>query len=128
VVTYETLITVDNPGERLLPGMTADVAILVAQALDSTKVPNAALRYSPPLEVELEQDAPARLLRNQRILYVPGSKAGRLRPVVVKIGISDGSETEILGGLAAGTPVVTATRSVPAGKAGLTPPTPPPAP
>jgi HlyD family secretion protein len=128
VVTYETLITVENPGERLFPGMTADVAILVAQTPDSTKVPNAALRYSPPQEVEMEQDNPKGLLRNQRLLYIPGSQPGRLRPVVVRIGISDGVETEILGGVAAGTPVVTATRSVPTGKAGLTPPTPPPAP
>ncbi len=76
----------------------------------------------------MEQDNPKGLLRNQRLLYIPGSKPGRLRPVVVRIGISDGVETEILGGVAAGTPVVTATRSVPTGKAGLTPPTPPPAP
>ena len=31
VVTYETIISVDNPEQKLFPGMTADVSILVAE-------------------------------------------------------------------------------------------------
>jgi HlyD family secretion protein len=45
VVTYTVVISVDNPGERLLPGMTANVKLV-----DVLKVPNAALRFRPPGE------------------------------------------------------------------------------
>ncbi len=125
VVTYETMISVDNPDQRLFPGMTADVAILVARRASVTKVPNAALRYSPPEGVALEGYPPARLERTQRLLYVPGSNPGQLRPVIVRPGISDGVETEIVTGLASGTPVVTATRTLASLGSGVVPPPPP---
>lgn len=125
VVTYETMITVENPDQRLFPGMTADVAILVARRTDALKVPNAALRYTPPEGIELEAAPPARLQRTQRLLYVPASNPGRLRPLIVRAGISDGAETEILDGLQQGTAVVTATLSVPTRGSGLIPPPPP---
>jgi HlyD family secretion protein len=44
VVTYDVVITVDNPEQILLPGMTAYVSIVVAQRDDALLVPNAALR------------------------------------------------------------------------------------
>jgi HlyD family secretion protein len=45
VVTYTVVIGVDNPGGRLLPGMTANVKMIVAEKPNVTKVPNAALRF-----------------------------------------------------------------------------------
>lgn len=48
VVTYETLLTVDNAQLLLRPGMTATAEILVQQVEDALLVPNAALRFSPP--------------------------------------------------------------------------------
>ena len=47
VVTYTVVISVDNPGERLLPGMTANVKLVYDQKADVIKVPNAALRFRP---------------------------------------------------------------------------------
>jgi HlyD family secretion protein len=47
VVTYNVVIGVDNPGRRLLPGMTTTIRIAVASTRDALKVPNAALRYRP---------------------------------------------------------------------------------
>jgi HlyD family secretion protein len=47
VVTYNVVISVDNPGHRLLPGMTTTIRIAVASQLDALKVPNAALRFRP---------------------------------------------------------------------------------
>lgn len=49
VVTYETVLTVDNSGQLLLPGMTATAEILVKQVEDALLLPNAALRYAPPV-------------------------------------------------------------------------------
>ena len=48
VVTYTVVISVDNPGERLLPGMTANVKLVYDHKPDVLKVPNAALRFRPP--------------------------------------------------------------------------------
>jgi HlyD family secretion protein len=48
VVTYQTVLAVDN-GERLLqPGMTATAEIIVTEVHDAVVVPNAALRFTPP--------------------------------------------------------------------------------
>jgi len=108
VVTYETIITVDNPEQKLFPGMTADVSILVAERTNALKIPNAALRYTPPEDAKFEQ-AQEKLQRNQRLVYLKSSDGVRLKPVIVKAGLTDGAETEILEGLTEGTPVVTST-------------------
>lgn len=47
VVTYTVVVSADNPDLRLLPGMTANVQIVVEERKDSLKVPNAALRFQP---------------------------------------------------------------------------------
>ena len=47
VVTYTVVVSVDNPGGLLLPGMTATVDFEVAQAADVLKVSSAALRLQP---------------------------------------------------------------------------------
>jgi HlyD family secretion protein len=47
VVTYTVIISVDNPGSRLLPGMTANVKLVYAEKPSVLKVPNAALRFRP---------------------------------------------------------------------------------
>jgi HlyD family secretion protein len=50
VVTYTTVIRTRNPGERLRPGMTANVTVRVARREAVAKVPNAALRFRPPVD------------------------------------------------------------------------------
>src|ERR1700724_3389528 len=52
VVTYDAIIDFANPELKLFPGMTAYVTIPVATAEDVVKIPNAALRYKPPLPPE----------------------------------------------------------------------------
>jgi HlyD family secretion protein len=107
VVTYETIITVDNREQKLFPGMTADVSILVADHKDVLKISNTALRYTPPTTAKFEQAPPATLERNQRLVYSPGSNGTLLKPVIVKVGITDNVDTEILDGIAAAARVVT---------------------
>ena len=56
VVTYATIVNVDNPEKKLLPGMTATVSIIVGEAKNVLRVPNGALRFTPPLsEAELKK-------------------------------------------------------------------------
>lgn len=47
VVTYTVVIEANNPGQRLLPGMTANVSIVTGQSEGVLSVPNSALRYNP---------------------------------------------------------------------------------
>lgn len=56
VVTYDTIVSFDNPELKLFPGMTAYVSIPVASVNDVIKVPNAALRYKPDLPAEKVQE------------------------------------------------------------------------
>ncbi len=52
VVTYTTIVDVDNPGMKLRPGMTATVSIITGEAKGVLRVPNAALRFTPNLAAE----------------------------------------------------------------------------
>src|SRR6266571_2092172 len=53
VVTYVTIIDVTNPNLKLKPGMTANVSVIVTHHNNVLKIPNAALRFRPPKNVEL---------------------------------------------------------------------------
>src|SRR5438876_4889450 len=48
VVTYTTVVGVNNDDLKLRPGMTANVSIITAQRPGALKIPNAALRFRPP--------------------------------------------------------------------------------
>jgi HlyD family secretion protein len=48
VVTYDTIIEVNNEDMKLKPGMTANVSVVIAERHDTLKIPNSALRYRPP--------------------------------------------------------------------------------
>ncbi len=48
VVTYSVIINVDNSTLQLRPGMTANITFLVASQAGVLRIPNAALRYTPP--------------------------------------------------------------------------------
>jgi HlyD family secretion protein len=111
VVTYETIIDVENPERKLFPGMTADVSILVAERDAALKIPNAALRYTPPENAVFERAPPATLERSQRLAYALAGDTTTLKPIVVRVGITDSVSTEVLDGLAEGTRLVTSTLS-----------------
>jgi HlyD family secretion protein len=48
VVTYSVIVSIQNRDLKLKPGMTANITITVAERTNVVKVPNAALRYTPP--------------------------------------------------------------------------------
>ena len=104
VVTYNVVVNVDNRDLRLKPGMTANVSIVVAQRDAVLKVPNAALRFTPPTAGQAagvtlggkpikvrgaEQAAPSRTIWKEGL-------SGDLEPIHVQTGISDGLATEIV--------------------------------
>ena len=56
VVTYTTIVNVENPEKKLLPGMTATVSIIAGEAKNVLRVSSAALRFTPNLSAaELEK-------------------------------------------------------------------------
>ncbi len=59
VVTYDTIISVDNRDLKLRPGMTANVSIVVARRDNVLRIANAALRLRVPETVAVKRDEPA---------------------------------------------------------------------
>lgn len=99
VVTYNVVVAVDNPGARLLPGMTAYVSITVDERPDALLVPNAALRFRP----ETTDDAPSGDRSGVRKRAAAGGTVhvldgDTLRAVPVSTGITDQRRTEITEG------------------------------
>lgn len=106
VVTYTTIITVDNADLKLLPGMTASVVITTARRENVLRVANGALRFNPPASAVVRhsgENPPARDARLAYELAAPpgpdGRGSGELVPVAVRAGLSDTTHTEILSGL-----------------------------
>jgi HlyD family secretion protein len=94
VVTYTAVIDVHNPELKLKPGMTANVTATVAERNDVLKVPNAALRFRPVAAPQAENDQRPSGARRQQVLWKL-EKDGKLRPVPVTVGLSDGTHSEI---------------------------------
>ena len=118
VVTYDTVIGVNNADLKLKPGMTANVSIIVAQRDNVLKIRNAALRFRPPdattpppvAERRRPGQRPVGGSRGERRSRTDGLCPARRRkpkPVQIKIGISDGISTEVIEGLKEGDRVVT---------------------
>ncbi len=144
VVTYNVRISVANPEQVLLPGMTAYVTIGVQQREDVLRVPNAALRFKPSEGAdkagEAGQDRPTvDKSAEKAVADKSGDKAGsapgkskkrdgqsgtvyvldgeKIRPVSVQLGITDNRLSEVLGGdLKAGDQVVVGENAPTGGK------------
>lgn len=100
VVTYDAVLDVENPELLLRPGMTANVTFVTQEAKDVLKVPNAALRFRLEPGNRKDESGPG-----QRLVTV--LRGGKPERVPVKVGVTDGSFTEVLSGLEEGEQVVT---------------------
>ena len=115
VVNYTVVVSVSNPENKLLPGMTARVNFLTKSANDVLKVSNAALRFRPATTASTTsttaapaQKSSASRQRSQQggTLYTLDAK-GQLQAIRVRTGVTDGSMTEVQGkNLTEGTKVV----------------------
>jgi HlyD family secretion protein len=84
-VFYPVTLLVDNGEHLLLPGMTANVDIEVARTAEVLAVLEAALRFVP---------AAAAADGGRGTLWVLNAE-GRLQPIPVTPGLSDGAHTEV---------------------------------
>jgi HlyD family secretion protein len=133
VVTYDAVVGFENRERKLFPGMTAYVTIPVASAEDAVKIPNAALRYKPPMAPEAVHSlyakygiaADAGAPEGTAVVWKLLSD-GRIEPVRIALGITDHTFTAVTsvvaGRLGPGDDVVTSTvtaKSLPPGAAGI---------
>jgi HlyD family secretion protein len=117
VVSYTTVIDVDNGRLRLKPGMTATVQLEVARRDGVIRVPTQALRFRPTVEVldaigeraeaAFSTRVPAIIGSGQQVQVWVGTP-GHIEPRTVRAGLSDGPFTEITEGLSKGTLVTVA--------------------
>lgn len=103
VVTYTTVLSVDNGEGLLQPGMTATATITTGVREQALRVPNAALRFTPP-----DEAASGGVLGHPGALGVTQARGpvntvwmlrdGQPQRVLLRLGSSDGRFTEVLDG------------------------------
>jgi HlyD family secretion protein len=117
VVTYKTVLSVDNTSLSLRPGMTATATIIVNKKSNVLLVSNAVLRFSPPQTAATEKKSrggllsamlprpPASTSKPENAANTSGNQQqvwtisqGNLKPVPITKGATDGAFTEIAGG------------------------------
>ena len=84
VVTYTVIISVDNSERLAIPGMSANVSIIVNSAKDVLCIENRALKFAP--DNTKKYDKQGVWLLNK----------GKLRRIDVELGISDDNKTQII--------------------------------
>lgn len=105
VITYETVVAVENEDLVLKPGMTATAKIITKESKDKLLVPNAALRFKPRIEaqknVKLVGSIGSRSsigavdLNKKELISVYILKNGKPQEVMVKALDTNGSLTSI---------------------------------
>jgi HlyD family secretion protein len=114
VVTYETVLKVDNTDLALRPGMTATANITVQKVENALLVPSEALRFSPPAQQQKKSSrglvgmllpGPPRMTKSEEVVdtnkrqqTVWVLRDGQPVAVPVTVGATDGTMTEIVSG------------------------------
>jgi HlyD family secretion protein len=98
VVTYDVVVSVDNPDLALKPGMTAANRIVIDERLDVLRVPSQALRYSPASAggTAVRRTGTSAATAPQAAVWV--MRDGKPVRVAVTAGLDDDSFTEIVQG------------------------------
>lgn len=134
VITYIVIITVSNPDLMLKPGMTASITTYVEEANDALVITGKAARFMPnrqllddymrsltenqekPLKNDSntmnDESRPKRPQReikelddSHKMVWVKNDN--QIRPLVIEVGIDDGSNIEVISGLEEGYVLIT---------------------
>jgi HlyD family secretion protein len=131
VVTYVAIVGFANVDGKLLPGMTANVRVVTEERQDVLKVPNSALRVrivgvEPAERAKIPVSMASGRTSSRGRIYVLGAD-GKPKALNVRLGVSDGSTTELLldpnapAELQEGSEVIAGTKSAMPGGAPKTP-------
>jgi HlyD family secretion protein len=105
VVTYEVVISAPNNDLKLKPGLTASVTIYTLEKKGVLSVPSKALRFTPTQELIGKKDKIKDVPNAKNKLWI---KEGNIfKAYAVEVGITDGTNTQILSGIDKGAVVVT---------------------
>jgi HlyD family secretion protein len=98
VVTYTTIVSAPNPDLLLLPGMTAQLRIVVSDISGVLKIPSQALHFRPSDSdpASGHQSANHAASPNAAATVWRAGARGRPKQVSVKLGVSDDNSTELL--------------------------------
>lgn len=105
VVTYEVVISAPNADLKLKPGLTANVTIFTAERKGVLSVPSKALRFTPQKETVgkmkiIDNNANAK----NKVWTIEHNAIVSHK---VNVGMTDGTNTQILSGIPAGLKVIT---------------------
>lgn len=104
VVTYEVVISAPNADLKLKPGLTANVTIYTAERKGVPSVPSKALRFIPQKETVGKMKIVDAANAKNKVWTIEGNSIVAHK---VNIGMTDGTNTQIVGGIAEGTKVIT---------------------
>lgn len=104
VVTYEVVISAPNADLKLKPGLTANVTIYTAERKGVLSVPSKALRFTPQKETVGKMKIVDAANAKNKVWTIEGNSIVAHK---VNIGMTDGTNTQIVGGIAEGTKVIT---------------------
>lgn len=104
VVTYEVVISAPNTDLKLKPGLTANVTIYTAERKGVLSVPSKALRFTPQKETVGKMKIVDTANAKNKVWTIEGNSIVAHK---VNIGMTDGTNTQIVGGIAEGTKVIT---------------------
>jgi HlyD family secretion protein len=110
VVTYDVVILVGNKDLKLKPGMTANVSVMIAHRDGVLKIPNAALRFRPVSPKRESGKSGPSQKAGERVKPAEGdqgrpgrvwilSPEGKPASVSITLGITDGTSSEVIGGI-----------------------------
>lgn len=117
VVTYEVVISARNDDLKLKPGLTANVTIYTTEMQGVLSVSNKALRFTPVKET----------VGNKKIVDCNGTskvwtlEGDKLVAHAVKIGMTDGTHTQIISGAKEGQTIITELEVTTEGGEGMEP-------
>lgn len=98
VVTYEIVLPIDNKELKLKPGMTAYVKVFVDKKQNVLKIPNLALRFTPPSEITLGTSEQLRVGKLESATVWILSSEGKPKSISIDLGAHDNNFTQVLGG------------------------------
>ena len=104
VVTYEVVISARNDDLKLKPGLTANVTIYTLELKDVLAVPSKALRFNPSEAMLNEGET---ITDTEARTKVWTKEGPALKAMAVETGVTNGTLTQILRGVSAGTQVIT---------------------
>ena len=96
VVTYDVVIQVSNKDLKLMPGMTANVSVIITTRQDVLRITNAALRFRFSEKPAGAAGGAGAAEKKGPVVWV--LENGKPKRVTITPGISDGNHTEVVSG------------------------------